>query len=104
MTLNSFEITTNLSKIIAKIQKKDLAMYNSIFNKIDDIVNTQNLNHYKNLKKPLNHLKRVHINKSFVLVFSVKESHIIFEDFAHHNTINNIYILNYILITYVTKL
>ena len=45
--------------------------------------------HYKNLRKPLQDLKRVHIEKSFVLTFSVDEENklIIFEDFDHHDNI-----------------
>ncbi|WP_245528138.1 hypothetical protein [Methanocaldococcus vulcanius] len=34
----------------------------------------QNPQHYKNLKYPLNDFKRVHTDKSFVLVFTVDEN------------------------------
>jgi mRNA-degrading endonuclease RelE of RelBE toxin-antitoxin system len=44
---------------------------------------------YKNLKTPLNHWKRVHIDKHFVLTFSIDEDTrtIILEDYDHHKKI-----------------
>jgi len=44
---------------------------------------------YKNLKAPLNHWKRVHIDKHFVLTFSIDEDTktIILEDYNHHKKI-----------------
>ena len=44
---------------------------------------------YKNLKAPLNHWKRVHIDKHFVLTFSIDEDTrtIILEDYDHHKKI-----------------
>ncbi len=44
---------------------------------------------YKNLKTPLNHWKRVHIDKHFVLTFSMDEDTrtIILEDYDHHKKI-----------------
>ena len=58
-----------------------------IENKINEVI--KNPNHYKNLRKPLQNFKRVHIDKSFVLVFSVDENKklVIFEDFDHHDNI-----------------
>ena len=55
--------------------------------KIKEVV--KNPNHYKNLRKPLKHLKRVHIDKSFVLVYSVDEEKktVIFEDYGRHDDI-----------------
>ncbi len=55
--------------------------------KIDEIINS-NPEHYKNLKKPLQHLKRVQIG-SYVLVFNFdkKNEVISFENFEHHDRI-----------------
>jgi len=66
---------------------KELIEYLLIDNKIQEI--RQNPQHYKNLRKPLHHLKRIHIDKSFVLVFSVDENrkHITIEDYDHHDNI-----------------
>ncbi len=43
----------------------------------------------KNLRVPLQHLKGVHIDKHFVLIFSIyEETHtVILEDFEHHDRI-----------------
>lgn len=58
---------------------------------IEDKINEirQNPQHYKNLRQPMQHFKRVHIDKSFVLIFSVDENkkHIIVEDYDHHDKI-----------------
>lgn len=63
----------------------------NILNKIKEIAKTLEYdeNHYKNLKKPLNEYKRVHINKSYVIIFKVnkKEKTVIFYDYAHHDKI-----------------
>lgn len=56
---------------------------------MQEIISTENMAHFKNLRKPMNHLKRVHIQKSFVLIFKYlkKEDEIKFMDFDHHNSI-----------------
>lgn len=43
---------------------------------------------YKNLRKPLQHLKRVHVG-SFVLTFSIDETKkmITIEDYDHHDNV-----------------
>ena len=83
----SFEVKNSLDKIFIKLAKRDRAMMKIIERKIGEIV--LNLNHYKNLRKPLQHLKRVHIGKSHVLCFSVDENKkvVIFEEFNHHDKI-----------------
>lgn len=52
-----------------------------------EILNSANINHYKNLRTPLQHLKRVHIRKSFVLTFGVENDVVVFYDFDHHDRI-----------------
>jgi len=49
----------------------------------------QNPQHYKNLRAPLQHLKRVHVADHFVLIFSVDENtkKVCLEDFDHHDKI-----------------
>ena len=44
---------------------------------------------YKNLRTPLNNWKRVHIDKHFVLTFSVDENSktVTLEDYDHHDNI-----------------
>jgi len=83
----SYELRKNVEKIFFKLAKKNSKQLMIIENKIQEI--RQNPQHYKNLRKPLQHLKRIHIDKSFVLVFSVDENkkHIIIEDYDHHDEI-----------------
>jgi len=82
----NYEIKPSLIKILNKISKKDKSLYEQVLNKIDEIINCENINHYKNLRKPLQYLKRVRIS-SFVLVFQFKDDKIIFEDLQHHDKI-----------------
>lgn len=85
----SYELRESLEKDFHKLAKKNSEQLKIIGKKIKEIITCQDISHYKNLKKPMQHLKRVHIDKSFVLVFSVDEKtkHIIFEEFDHHDKI-----------------
>ncbi len=58
-----------------------------ILNKIQEIVTCEDVNHYKNLRKPEQHLKRVHIHKSFVLKFEhiTADDTVIFWSYDHHD-------------------
>ena len=59
--------------------------------KIKEIVNndSETIKRYKNLRHNLSDLKRVHIDKSFVLTFKVDitNNFILFYDFDHHDKI-----------------
>lgn len=83
----SYILKEKLDKKLSLLFKKNRNIYEIIMKKIEEIL--KNPNHYKNLKAPLNHLKRVHINTNFVLLFSVDENTktIYFEDFDHHDNI-----------------
>lgn len=82
-----YKIRKTVEKIFFKLPKKNPKQLNIIEKKIEEI--RKNLHHYKNLRKPLQHLKRVHVDKRFVLVFSVDEYKrlIIIEDYEHHDNI-----------------
>lgn len=83
-----YEIRKSLEKQFLKLAKKNPKQLLVIEKKIKEIISCKDINHYKNLRKPLNHLKRVHIDKSFVLIFSINENgKIIFEEFNHHDVI-----------------
>ena len=83
----SYELRESVEKIFFKLAKKNPKQLLIIEKKIKEV--RQNPQHYKNLRKPLQHLKRIHIDKSFVLIFSVDENkrHIIIEDYDHHDNI-----------------
>lgn len=82
-----YDVRKSLEKIFLKLAKKNPQQLLIIEKKMNEIVH--NPHHYKNLRAPLQNLKRVHIDTSFVLVFSVDEAKkiVIFEDFDHHDKI-----------------
>jgi YafQ family addiction module toxin component len=77
----------SVETIFFKLAKKNPKQLEIINNKINEI--RENPQHYKNLKKPMQQLKRVHIDRNFVLLFSVDETSkvIIIEDYDHHDNI-----------------
>ena len=81
-----FFISERLKRKLDKLGKKDKQLAINLSKKIEQITNADfsTINHFKNLKKPLNHLKRVHVG-SFVLTFQFRDDSIIFEDLAHHD-------------------
>ena len=84
----SYEIKPNLQKILNKLSKKDKTVYEQILKKIEEIINSSSIEHYKNLRYDMKDYKRVHIGH-FVLVFGFdeKKNLISFEDFDHHDNI-----------------
>jgi len=85
----SLSIRPELDKKLAKFHQKNRKQFDIIMKKAEEII--QNPDHYKNLRAPLQHWKRVHIDKHFVLTFSVnKETKTItLEDLDHHDNIYN---------------
>ena len=83
-----FEISPPLKRVLNKLGRKDKNLAIAVIKKIEQIVNSDTfaIEHFKNLKHDLSHLKRVHIG-SFVLTFRFKKGTIIFEDFDHHDRI-----------------
>jgi len=77
----------SVETIFFKLAKKNPKQLEIINNKINEI--RENPQHYKNLKKPMQHLKRVHVDSNFVLLFSVDETSktVIIEDYDHHDKI-----------------
>lgn len=83
----TLKIRAELDNKFEKMAKKNKKQLEIILNKADEIV--QDPHRYKNLRAPMNHLKRVHIDKHFVLVFSVDEESmtVTLEDYDHHDNI-----------------
>ncbi len=81
------EIKDELSNKLKKLQKKNIVQFTAIFKKVEEI--QRDPHRYKNLKAPMNHLKRVHVDKHFVLVFSVDEKSktVTLVDYDHHDNI-----------------
>jgi len=87
-----YELHDDLTKILYKLSSKDPALYNAIRNKVEEIKNSEYLDHYKNLRKPLQEYKRSHITTRFVLLFKVNKQNdkLIFRYFEHRDKIYNI--------------
>ena len=83
-----FDVSENLEKILNKLSGKDKDLYNQILKKIDEVINSKDVEHYKNLRYNMKDSKRVHI-RHFVLIFQYKkeEDIILFDDFDHHDNI-----------------
>lgn len=77
-----------MDRILEKLLRKDKVLYEQVMKKIDEIINSGDVEHYKNLRYNLKEYKRVHIG-SFVLVFKFDKGFnlIIFEDLDHHDNI-----------------
>ena len=83
----SLDIDEELMKKLDKLGKKNKKQVEIILKKAEEIL--KDPHRYKNLRAPLNTWKRVHIDKHFVLTFSVdKENKIVtLEDYEHHDKI-----------------
>lgn len=81
------EYRKSVEKIFLKLGRKNKLQLEIIYRKIEKI--RSDPHHFKNLRNPLQHLKRVHIDSSFVLVFSVDDSTrtITIEGYDHHDNI-----------------
>lgn len=86
-----FDLSDELKLILRKLSKKDPKKVEIINKKIKEIINSnhQSIDHYKNLRHDMKLLKRVHIDKHFVLTFNVnkEKNFILFVDFDHHDTV-----------------
>lgn len=83
-----YKIQPSLQKIMKKLFKKDKQTRERIIKKINEITNSGDIEHYKNLKYPLQHLKRVQIGeKVLVFKYDKKNKLISFENFKHHDKI-----------------
>ncbi len=82
------KFSKQFDKKILKLRGKEAS---NVIKKIYQILNCENINHYKNLKNDLKDFKRVHINIHFVILFKLdKKSNIIyFYKYEHHNKIYN---------------
>jgi len=87
--MREFEIELNLRKILSKLFKKEKRKYDILMTKMEEILTCENIEHNKNLRKPLQRFIKVHINSNFVLAFKYDKDQdiVIFYDFDHHDKI-----------------
>lgn len=83
----NLSIRPSLKKKLIKLGVKSPKQAEIIAKKSEGIVIDPH--RYKNLKTPLNTWKRVHIDRHFVLTFSIDEDKktVILEDYDHHKKI-----------------
>ena len=83
-----YEIIPSLQSILKKLSKKDKQLYEKVLNKIEEIINSGDIEHYKNLRYNMKGRKRVHIGH-FVLIFKFikNENKIKFVYFDHHDNV-----------------
>lgn len=84
-----YQIHPDLDKVLDKLSKRDKKQFQSLFKKMEEIINSDNPDHYKNLRKPLQKHKSVHVCSSFVLLFSVTKDAITFRYYDHHDKVYN---------------
>ena len=88
MDMYNFQISNTLKTIMGKLSRKDKPLYEQLLKKINEIVNSYDVEHYKNLRYNMGDSKRVHIGH-FVLIFRLDKAknEIIFDDFEHHDDV-----------------
>lgn len=82
-----YHIEEKLKAALNQAYKKDKKLYDAVLKKIEEIL--ENPHRYKPLRYDLKGLKRVHLKKSFVLVFEIDDDEKVvrFLDLDHHDTI-----------------
>ena len=83
----SWARTEKLKKVLKKLLNKDKRRFEATLNKMNEVINSEDPDHYKNLSHDLKAFKRVHIDSHFVLIFKVDRNMIKFEDLQHHDVI-----------------
>ena len=83
----SLYISETIEAKLKKLRKTDKSTFVIISKKVGEI--QKNPYHFKPLRHDLKGIKRVHINKSFVLIYEIIESEkaVRLLDFDHHDTI-----------------
>jgi YafQ family addiction module toxin component len=83
----SYELSRHIQRDLEKIQEKDKERFEILLSKMSEILDDPH--RFKPLRHDMKGLRRVHIDRSFVLVFEIVESEnkVIFRDFAHHNDV-----------------
>jgi len=86
--MRDYEIQPSLRNVLNKLSRKDKLLSERVMKKIFEIINTSDVEHYKNLRHGMSDRKRVQIGH-FVLVFRYvkEEDKIMFIDFDHHDRI-----------------
>ena len=86
--MRNYRTTKNFDRILEKLFKKNKTLYEQLLKKMDEIVESYDVEHYKNLRFNMKDSKRVQIGH-FVLVFQYdkRTDTLNFDDFDHHDNI-----------------
>ena len=78
------EVSEQLHKAFSKLAKRNKRRLKLINNKVNQILEYPKIG--KPLKKPLQNRRRVHINKSYVLIYSIDQKRKVIKllEFEHH--------------------
>jgi len=87
--MRKFYFEKKFRKKLSVFFKKDQRRYKITMKKIEEIVGSNKIDHYKNLRKPLQGYKRVKINAHFVVLFKYdkRKDSIYFYDLDHRDNI-----------------
>ncbi len=81
----SMDVKPSCQKAIDKLCKKNSLLREILRKKMEEIM--ENPFHYKPLRYELAGERRVHIMKSFVLKYEIKDNIVIFLAFRHHDDV-----------------
>ncbi len=83
----SLELRESVESKFSKLAKKDKQQLLAIESKIKQII--EDPYRFKPLRAPMQHMRRVHIMKSFVLVYSIgeKTKTVIIEAYDYHDNV-----------------
>ncbi len=86
--MRRFKVSPHLEGVLRKLLRRDRVLYECVLGKMEEVLSSSDVGHYKNLRSPLQHLKRVHVG-CFVLVFEyvVADDLVVYVDFDHHDNI-----------------
>lgn len=86
-----YDYSDEVEEALDKLYKKDRKVYEALLKKTEEITsrNEKTIDFYKNLRYDLKEYKRVHVAKSFVLMFKVfkEKKFILFDKFKHHDDV-----------------
>lgn len=84
-------LSEELKKLLEKLASRNSNLAIAVNKKIKQVCSCDEelINHYKNLRYDLSEFKRVHVEKSFVLLFKVnfQKKLVVFTKLDHHDNI-----------------
>jgi len=80
-----FDFEKKFEKKVLKLKGKEVF---NLLDKVIEIISSEDLNRYKNLRYDLKRYRRVHVNGSYVIIFYDDETNkVFFVDYDHHDKV-----------------